>query len=466
MKRVFCLFLCIGLLLTMVACSTAPVETKTESKEEDLSALSAQRLYEVAVSRTQGLPAVFWRTEIEYGSEKDVIESARTKKGYDGFSYACSWQGNEIWYDEGKAYLKWGEETYTAPASTRQFQECVDRFLLPVGCFSSQGVTSFSRQGLEIRYELTSQVLDRVAKIYGEKLVPQSGSGVATVDEKGILTKETVTLVGTYEGQEFQAVMTTETRVQEGKTLAEMMNSEKPKEESCIAISDISLPMLMTEAVNLLSQREELDLTLFSSQSVKVGENSFLSYEENTLQQKSAKEYLFSRNTLKKSPAGEENKVMQERFASSAGVKVVYDLISGEKTEESTFAAAASPWPALMAEQVLPVNQLSAPALEVGAEADTVTFSLSGEVAYGLIRKMATATEGNGLNVAGFSATASGVLTISHKTGEMTAFSLSVQANCASGPISLQLSLTVNQTEGVQVPEIQPLTFYSESTHD
>jgi glycine cleavage system regulatory protein len=255
-------------------------------------------------------------------------------------------------------------------------------------------------------------------------------------------------------------------RAEEGKSLAALMNREAPKEESCTAISDISLPMMMTEAVTLLSQREELDLTLFSSQTVKVGEASYLTYEENTLQQKNRGEYLFSRNTLKKSPDGEENKVVQERFASSAGVKVVYDLISGAKTEESTLSAAASPWPALMEEAMLSVHQLSAPALEAGAEADTVTFSLSNEVSYGLVQKITAAMEGNGLNSASFSATSSGVMTVSHKTGEMTAFSLSVQANLASGPVSLQISLTVNQTEAVQVPEIQPLTFYNESTHD
>lgn len=466
MKRVFCLLLCVALLLSFAACASAPVETKPESQEEDLSALSAERLYEVAVSRTESLPVVVRKTVLTYGTEEHVIESARAKKGYDGFSYARFWDGNEIWYDGGKAFLKWGEETYTAPASTRGFQEVMDRFLLPTGCFSAEEVTSLSREGQEIRYELTTAVLERLSKTCAEKAVFRSGSGIATVDEKGILTKETVTLAGTCEGQEFQTVMKTETRAEEGKSLAALMNREAPKEESCTAISDISLPMMMTEAVTLLSQREELDLTLFSSQTVKVGEASYLTYEENTLQQKNRGEYLFSRNTLKKSPDGEENKVVQERFASSAGVKVVYDLISGAKTEESTLSAAASPWPALMEEAMLSVHQLSAPALEAGAEADTVTFSLSNEVSYGLVQKITAAMEGNGLNSSSFSATSSGVMTVSHKTGEMTAFSLSVQANLASGPVSLQISLTVNQTEAVQVPEIQPLTFYNESTHD
>jgi len=457
MKKFLCLILSLLILCTLASCGSeaeAPEEKKTE--DNGLDELNGEMLYRHGEDKMKALKSALYTTKVlEGGEELGEFETVRIRRGYDGFIYSRRGQ-NFYSFDGEKAYTETAEGAYAAPANIRVFEEYLTDFVFSVCGLNPDLLENFQRDGDLVTYESKNADLLSLYRL-AEKpdFVPASLSGVAKLDEEGVIREESLTLKG--EGGEIVL-----------KTVLTDLRSDsivisKPAEpEKFVEVEDIRLPLRLKNAVDTLYAQKEIQTTSVASGTLVLGEAKYVFSEDvNTYAKEDAGAYYISRQTLKTVPELPEESIFYQALL-SGGQKTEnrYNVILGEKIWENVEAADSLAWKDEVRALMPALSDFATfkTAEEVGGY--SVSFTLSDAAAKKLAEKIAASFPESGFAIQALTVRAcSGTLSLDTARGLITAISYQVEGGFATeggvGDYVGRYSVLVDRTEGVTLPELQ-----------
>ncbi|MBR3837185.1 MAG: hypothetical protein IKJ74_03480 [Clostridia bacterium] len=468
MKKILAVLLSLVMILALAACSApAPLPKETHGGEkEDLSKLSAEELYERALSKTAGLVSARFETLVLLGEEEvDSIATVRVREGYDGFSY--SREGTEkLYYNEGRICVENRLGDFAADTGARQVEEYMGAYWFPVSSISLEAVSGLEKEDMTVGFTLADEGIlalfaDAVPAERGV-FVPQSLEGVCSISEEGLLEKQSFTVAGTLGGEETTLLLETELK----EYRSESIEPAIPAAEH-VVLSDIRIPHLIETGREGLEQTDTLQATLLSAETLTAGDAKWALHREWTYYQPDADTFYLSRQSLKKLPAPaeegavpvEESLFYQLLQQNGARTENEYDVILGEKKWENTGETAASPWKELVGGMLVSLSSLNELNMSEDLGKTSITFSLQNAGVRELVSRMAASLPEGGVDPAAVTATGSGVFTLDRASGKLTAFSVLVQGDTAGGQsLSCQYSFNLDAEEGITLPGLQTPT--------
>ena len=467
MRKLLAAMLTLLMLLTLVACSEpAPLPEKPKEEKEDLSALSAEKLYERALSKTAGLASARFETQVLLGEEEvDLIETVRVREGYDGFAY--SREGREkLYYNEGRIYVENRLGDFAADTGARQVEEYMGAYWFPVSSLSKEAISGLEKDDMTLTFVLADEgILPLFAEAVPAEqgvFVPQSLKALCEVGEDGLLKKQSFTVTGTLGEEEVTLLLVTELKEYRSDSIEPAI----PAAEH-VVLGDIRIPHLIETGRSVLENTEVLQATLLSAETLAAGEAKWALHREWTYYQPVADTFYLSRQSLKKLPAPAEEGAVptEESFfyqllqQEGARTENEYDVILGEKKWETAGDAAASPWKELVRGMLVPLSSLNELTMSEDLGKTSITFSLQNAGVKELVGRLAASLPEGGVDPAAVTATGSGVFTLDRASGKLTAFSVLVQGDTAGGQtLSCQYSFNLDAEEGIVLPALQTPT--------
>lgn len=461
-------------LLSLVSCgASAPVSEKEETaKEDELSQLSAEALYEIGLQKTRALSGFAAKTSIVYGDEAlPDVETVRIREGYDGFSYSRK-GGESVYFSEGTIYTLTSLGNYLAEATARDAQDYIDTYFFPVQLLAASSVTNLKKEGMTLTFSLKTgdDCLSLfAAAVPAEKGVftPTSMTGEIEVGEDGVFKIERYTVSGqNAAGESVNLALVTEMthfRASEVEVLL-------PTTEYA-PLSDIRIPHYLHDAEMKLASVGDLQATILGSETVKIGDQSWAFNLEETFYQKEGGDAYLSRQTLKNlpplpegaEPADPPVKTEDSRFYQfllENGVKKEneYDVIAGILLGENTSEGQTADWKGILDGVLLDPACLGEFSLSNDRENITVSFTLNENGIKKLSARIAANLPESGFAAESAVGTGSGVLTLSADTHVLTAFSVAFEGTSASASYNGRYSLTVDATENITFPAWQTPT--------
>ncbi len=453
MKKQLSIFLCLVILLSLVSCSESPAVTQTgdQAEKEDLSSLSAQELYEKALSKTKALSYSYLESVITFGEESKTVKTTRIRTGYDSISFARLGEDN-VWFNGKELSVSGSLGNFTAPATSRAAQEYLNTYYYPVSSLEKDQVSDVTRDGLTLFYTVSDQtLLELFSGAAGEAdFQPERANGTVELKENGILEKETIVV----SGKEGQGEVTLVTTLVHSRS-DDASLPELPEGVEWIPVGDIRIPHLVSHAVKALENKDVFQATILSSHTLSVGEEKNQIHSEINCYQNEKGEYYLSRQTLTGKKDGEESRFYQILAQGGSVTENEYNVITGEKMSESISETKELPWSQVLKENLLPLSQMANLTLSQESGQNTVSFSVSETGCRVLAEKILALFPDSGATLEGITSSGTGVFTTTLSQGELTAFSFSFQGSSASSVLSAQYSVTVDETEQVTLPSLQ-----------
>lgn len=460
MKRILSIVLALLMICTLVSCSDEKEKVTEEKKKgEDLSALTAEELYLYGINKMKALKSALYTTKVLEGAEElGEFETVRIREGYEGYRYSRRGQGFYA-YDGETAYTRDESGAYSAPATMRVFDEFLTQYVFPVCALNAELIENLQREGDTVRYESRSEALLALYRL-AEKpdFIPTSISGVATFDEEGVIQEERITLKGEEEEVELHTVLSSYRS--DSITVATPSNLEEFTE-----VTDIRLPRRLQDSILSLYEQSEVQTTIVSSATLKLGETKYVYSEDvNTYAKTEEEAYYLSKQTLKQIPELPEESIFYQALLTK-GTKVEnrYNVILGEKLWENTQAAKDLPWQDEVRSLIPALSDFATLSMTEEVGGYSIAFTLTDEAAKRIAGEaMELFPEGGVVFNAATVRACTGTVSIDRERGILTAITYSVEGGftCEGGvgDYECRYSVLVDRTEDVTLPELQTPT--------
>lgn len=463
MKKITSILLLLTMLFSLAACATPAVKTD-EEKGKDITRLSAEELYALGCEKNEALMSAEYDTVItDADGESLTVKTVRIREGYDGFRYSRTSPEEKVYFYEDAAYLKNADGAFAAPTSARVFREYTEEYLLPLGAFGAEALFEIEKKDLTLTYKIKNdKILSRFAAL-SQGFQPTALDGTCTLLEEGVLTEEEFTVTGILGGEEKRFTVKT--------TLSRFRSSEieiqKPENtEGYVSLGDIRLPAMIRAAVKNLQEKETVQATFVSGNTLLAGGKSYGFHQELTAYQtvgedKTPLAYL-TRQSLKRQPDGAfESRFYQRHIQGGVQKENSYDVVTATLLSENEGSALSLPWP-VEAEGFLPrLSDLKTVAMTEDSVGYSVNFTLTDAAEKRL-------TDEALVNFPEAAVTASGAMTFAEPVGTLlisrdlclTAASFTVEASfvSASGEnVSFdgQYSMNIDALSDITVPSMQ-----------
>ncbi len=458
MKRILCIALSLSLMLSLAACSRGKKAAEEEKKTEkvDIATLDGEKLYRYGEEKMRALTSALYTTTVLDGTEElGTIETVRIRKGYDGFIYSRQGQGFYS-FDGERAYMENEVGSYTAPTTVRVFEEYMTEFVFPVCGLNPDLLEKYNREGDSVTYESSDAALLALYRL-AEKpdFEPKSLSGVAYLDEEGVIIEEKITL----KGENGECVLKTVLTEYRSDSI-EIAEPTSP--DSYTEVEDIGLPFRLQKAILDLYEQQEIQTTATSANTMTLGEASYLfSQDITTYAKEEAGAYYISRQSMEKTPTvPEECLFYQARLTGGQKTEDRYDALLGEKIWENTATADSLPWKTEISAIVPNFSDFETLQVSEAVGGYSVSFKLTEEASKRIAAKvMGEFPECGVVQPVVTVRFGEGTLLVDEARGIVTSLSYSVEGSFISpvgnGEFAGQYSLFVDATEGVSIPEMR-----------
>ncbi len=458
MKRIIYLVLCLCLIASLPSCAKPQTPPKTTEKEEDISLLSRDKLYETALEKTYGLTSSLFLTKafIEGGSDSlYTVRTARIREGYDGFSY--SREGlQKVYFSEQSICVENRLGAFRAPATSRLVQEYLQGCLHPLFDLPKDALSDWNGEGLTVSFSLTDvTLLALYANAFPEEkgeFSPTSLTGTAQVSKTGFFETVTLSVKGVQaDGEEITLVL--ESQLEQYRS--EEIQIGIPASEYT-ELGDIRIPHLLASSIDALERMPQGQATLLSTEAVGAAEQARSYSEQIGFYQNLAGDFYLSRQSLKTLPETDREyrfyQLLQQNGQKSENE---YNLFTASLLSESSDKSGTSPWGELLQTHLLPLDAIAQPVLTDDGTNTSVSFTLSSIGIKALSERLSARFAESGALALPGALSGTGVFTIHSETGVLTAFSVAMQSGEGAEPVSCQYSLTLDQTKDVEVPGLQ-----------
>ena len=456
MKRIVAIALSLLMICTLISCSRETDPVKKKSEENSLAELNGELLYRHGEEKMRALKSALYTTRVLSGEEEvGEFETVRIRRGYDGFVYSRRGQGFYV-YDGERAYTESSLGAYTAPATMRVFQEYLTKFVFSVCGLNPDQLENFQRDGDLVSYESKNEELLSLYRLEEKPdFVPTSLTGIAKLDEEGVILEESITLKGEGEAYLLKTVLT--------DYRSESITAATPENpDGFTEVSDIRLPMQVHNAIELLFAQKETQLTAVSAGTLTLGENkSVFSEDINVYSKEDAASGYLSRQTLKTVPELPEESVFYQALL-SGGKKTEnrYNVLLGEKTWEETSEATALDWRGELRALIPAVSRFESFTMTEEVGGYTVSFTLKDEVAKKMAEEIASDLPESGVSMQATTVRfCEGTLSINEESGMLTAISYQISGGftgeAGTGDYEGRYSVLLESTSNVTVPELQ-----------
>ncbi len=451
MKKTVAVFLCLGLLLSLAACSFAPQEEKTREEGVDITALSAEELYEAACQKNLELASYRYHTVISInGVEQSGFDTIRVRKGYEGFEY--SREGDPYYYfDNETAWISGDLGSYTAPATAADFQAFLDSCVYPVTALPVSHLTDIFKDNYTVTYRSENEALLALYSEVAPGFSPKSLSGKATLNKDLILTEETITVTGyNAAGSSVSYLLSTKLDAYRSDAITP---AEVNKSLPYIPVDNITLPSTIQRAMSALLSLDNLQATLVLSHKAATEKQSFSHAETITLYYKTegvTPSYYRSQQSHHRADKEESSFFVQSLLKNGSLTENRFNLFTGEKLSEETRTETNPVWQEDLKALLPALSQLATLTVAEDATGYSISFTLTEEAATKRLSDTIALFPDFGLTVPAPSAMA-GTLAIDKKSGVLTALSFSVKGE----GVEAHYSLLVDAVENIELPEMQ-----------
>lgn len=463
MRRLLSIVLLLAMLLTLASCSE-PAEKTEEEKKEDITRLSAKEMYGLGCDKNRGLMNAEFDTVVMSGeNELFSVKTVRIREGYDSFRYSRVSPAEEVYFYDGTAYQKNADGAFSAPASSRIFEEYIEEYLFPLGAFGAEPLLEVEKKDLTVTYTVKNEKILSHFASFESGFQPSEMEGVCTLNEEGVLTNEEFTVRGTV-GEEKKA-FTVKTALSRFRS-SEIQIQKPQNTEEFVALGDIRLPNMIKAAVSSLQGQAAVQATFVSGNTLLAGEKSYGFHQELTAYQTVAEDksdlaYL-TRQSLKRLPDGAyESRFYQKHIAAGIQKENSYDVVTATLLSENESTTVSLPWPQ-EAQSFLPLlSDLKTVEMSEDSVGYSVKFTLTEDAKKALVQKALLLFPEAEVSAAGEMTFAEleGTLLVNRELC-LTAASFSVEASfvAASGEnVSFdgQYSMNVDALQEIKVPSMQ-----------
>lgn len=449
MKKLFCLLLTLSLVLSLAACAA---ETTTEGEGASPTASPFETRYDEAVAKLGSLAAWKYETVLTVGGEtQSLAVTARQRQGYSDFSYFRT-QGEEtIVYQNGRADL-WNSSThYAAEMSTLAFEAYLAEATLPL--MAGEAAENLSEIEGGVKFTLGAASLEKWSKLGLDTVL--SATGVALYHENGAVASEEITLVGTVDGLSETLILKTTLLSLEKEPLPPLPTTE------AISVSHLIAPLLLHNARETMLQADTVQWVGVRGASATVAGVTRSSGQEIHVSRSGADFYL-SQRRLDRTPSKQDFSLTQLLLRDNTVSSTVHELTEAKLILSSTTPAEGSELQILqeILSSFLPTETgyLSVTLTET-ADQRTAAFTLSQEAVGQWFASYMDGLWAEELIL--LSAQAEGSVSVDTKTGKPLSFAIALSGTLGGadgvekGTFLANVSLTVEKTEGVTLPELQ-----------